>query len=248
MNTCRRVLAALATALLCHGLFTAAVASMAYALLAGLQIGIGARLGLGDAAGRVANLLLVLQFPLVHSGLLSGRGRRWLVRLSPFGHGSTLAISTYVVIGSLQLLAAFWLWTPSGTVWHEPTGIAGVYQYALFAAAWLFLIKALADAGLAVQSGAAGWWALLRNRAVDYGPMPTTGLFARCRQPIYFGFAAVLWTAPTWSPDWLFLCIGWSAYCVLGPRLKEARWEGLFGEHFRAYRTGVPYFVPRIRR
>ncbi len=74
------------------------------------------------------------------------------------------------------------------------------------------------------------------------------GLFAACRQPIYLGFALVLWTAPVWSLDWLLLTAPWTVYGVVGPRWKEQRWERLFGERFRAYRATVPYLLPRFRR
>lgn len=245
MNDVRRISTALAMGALCHAAFVLAVGSMAWSLITGLQNGIGRAPG---AFAVLANVALVLQFPIAHSFLLSSRGRPWLVRLSPVGSGKALAISTYVFLGSLQLLTTFWLWTPSGIVWHAPHGAIGALQWAAFAASWLFLVKALADAGLGVQSGAAGWWAMLRGRPVAYGPMPTGGLFASCRQPIYLGFALVLWTAPSWSPDWLALAIGWSTYCVVGPRLKEARWERMFGEQFREYRATVPYLLPRLFR
>lgn len=241
----RSVPRALAMALVCHAIFAVAVGSMAFALATGLQHGRGRLEGVGAI---VANLALVAQFPLVHSWLLSTRGRQVLAKLSLFGHGRTLAPSTFAISASLQLLAAFWLWSPSGVVWREPTGALGVGQWALFGGAWLFLHKALFDAGLALQTGAAGWWALLRGRPVDYGDLPTRGLFAACRQPIYLGFALVLWTAPTWSLDWLLLAIGWSLYCVFGPRWKEARWQRRFGERFLAYRRAVPYLLPRLTR
>jgi protein-S-isoprenylcysteine O-methyltransferase Ste14 len=218
---------------------------MAFALATGLQLGRGP---LSGPFAAIADALLVLQFPLVHSFLLSRRGDAVLRRLSPVGHGRTLRISSFALFGSLQLLLTFWAWSPTGVVWHEPHGASGAVQWGLFAAAWTFLVKALWDAGLAVQSGAAGWLALLRGRSVRFGPMPTAGLFARCRQPIYLGFALVLWTAPTWSPDWLSLAAAWSVYCVVGPRLKEARWQRLFGERFVAYRATVPYLLPRFRR
>jgi len=241
----RRPLPALAMALLVHGAFAFAVGSMALALATGMQLGRGTLTG---AAAVLANLLLIAQFPIVHSFLLSRRGGSVLHRLSPVGHGKTLAISTYVLSGSLQLLLTFWLWSPSGDVWHAPAGWTGAVQWTLFASAWLFLNKALWDAGLAVQSGAAGWWALLRGRKVDFGEMPERGLFATCRQPIYLGFALVLWTAPTWSFDWLMLASLWTVYCVLGPRLKEARWQRHYGERFLAYRARVPYMMPRFPR
>lgn len=240
-----RVVAAVSMGLSCHLAFALAVASMAVALLTGLQLGAGTAAG---PAAALLDLLLVVQFPLLHSFLLSRRGDGWLCRLSPVGHGRTLRSTTYVLIGSLQLLVTFWAWTPSGIVWHAPAGGFGVLQYALFAGAWLFLVKALCDAGLGVQTGAVGWWALLRDRPVDYGGMPTTGLFACCRQPIYLGFALVLVTAPCWTPDWLLLASVWVGYCVLGPVRKERRWQRLFGEGFRAYRATVPFLLPRFRR
>lgn len=244
MNRVLRIARAIAMAFLCHGLFTIAVASMAFALATGFQQGIG-RLPTDFAPA--ANLLLAAQFPLLHSWLLTRRGHRVLRVLSPVGDGRRLAPTTYVVVGSLQLLATFWLWTPSGVVWHTPTGGGAIAAFALFASAWAFLIKALFDAGIMLQSGAAGWWALLKNRSVDYGAMPVHGLFARCRQPIYLGFALVLWTAPIHSLDWLLLTVPWSVYCIAGPRLKEARWETLYGQNFRNYRNTVPYFIPRVR-
>lgn len=245
MNAPRARLAALAMAVICHTCFAAAVGSMALALATGLQLGLGTLTGF---AGALANLLLVLQFPLVHSFLLSGRGRALVARLSPVGHGRTLAVTTYAVLASLQLLLTFWAWSPTGVVWHTPHGYTGGLQWVAFVGAWLFLQKALWDAGLAVQSGAAGWWALYRGRAVDYGTLPTTGLFTRCRQPIYLGFAMVLWTAPVWSADWLVLAAAWSVYCVVGPLRKEARWRLLFGEKFLRYRASVPYLLPRLFR
>lgn len=245
MNRRRERLAALAMALLCHSSFAAAVGSMALALATGMQLGCG-RLHGPFALG--ANALLVAQFPLLHSFLLGRSGTSLLTRLSPFGHGRTLMTSSYAVVASLQLLLTFWAWSPSGVVLHAPAGPLAVLQWSLFGAAWLFLLKALWDAGLAVQTGAAGWWALWRGRPVDYPDMPTHGLFARCRQPIYLGFASVLATAPIWSLDWLLLLTGWTTYCVLGPRHKEARWLRRYGQRFAAYRATVPYLLPRLRR
>ncbi|MFT7535116.1 MAG: protein-S-isoprenylcysteine O-methyltransferase Ste14 [Hyphomicrobiaceae bacterium] len=78
--------------------------------------------------------------------------------------------------------------------------------------------------------------------------MPSGGLFRGCRQPIYLGFAMVLWTAPTWSLDWLLLSLVWGSYCAIGPLLKEARWLRMYGSQFAEYRASVPYLLPRLRR
>lgn len=237
--------AALLMALMCHAAFLLGVGSMAFALAYGMQIGQGTLTG---ASAAVANSLLLLQFPILHSFLLSRRGSSTLRRLSPVGHGRTLAISTFAMFGSAQLLVTFWAWSPTGVVWHRPEGAVGVLQWTAFVGSWVFLNKALWDAGLGVQSGAAGWWALFRGKPVNFGGMPSEGLFRRCRQPIYLGFAMVLWTAPAWTLDWLLLSLVWGTYCVVGPLLKEARWHRMYGDQFSDYRARVPYLLPRLRR
>ena len=70
--------------------------------------------GMSESFGRVpapwfilANVLLVVQFPLAHSLLLSRRGGQILARLAPRAFGLTLATTTYAIIASVQLLALF---------------------------------------------------------------------------------------------------------------------------------------------
>ncbi len=224
-----------------HLTFAVAVGSMAYALATGLQHGLGS---LHGGLAVAANAALALQFPLLHSWLLSTHGRNVLRKIAPWG-GGRLATTTYAWIGSLQLLAAFWLWSPTGIVWRDPSEVALLAHALVFACAWLFLVKALWDAGLALQTGAAGWTAVVGAREVRYGGLPERGLFQVCRQPIYLGFALVLLTAPCWTPDWLALCAVWTLYCVVGPRLKERRWLRIYGDRFERYRRAVPYMIPR---
>jgi protein-S-isoprenylcysteine O-methyltransferase Ste14 len=233
---------ALALGLLCHALFVAAVGTMAFSLAHGLQSGRG---NLAGPAALLVNGLLLLQFPLLHSLLLTRRGSSWLVRLGGRVRGARLLSTSYALVASLQLLLTFWAWSPSGVTWHSPDGWTGAVQWLLFAFAWVFLVKAIRDAGAAVQTGFVGWWAHFQDRSVNYGGMPVRGLFAICRQPIYLGFALVLWTAPCWSLDWLLIALVWSCYCVVGPLHKERRFLERYGERFVHYSTRVPYFLPR---
>lgn len=234
----------LAYGLLAHATFAAAVACMAWSLWNGLQSGYGR---LHGSAALVADAALVLQFPVLHSFLLSVRGRRVLVAIAPWA-GGRLQTTTYALVASIQLLAVFLLWSPSGVTWSRPQGALLAAQATLFAGSWAFLVKALSDAGLALQTGAAGWTAVYSGREVRYGGMPDSGLFRVCRQPIYLGFALVLLTAPCWSLDWLCLALGWCCYCAFGPLLKEGRWLRIYGQRFLRYRTATPYMIPRFPR
>jgi protein-S-isoprenylcysteine O-methyltransferase Ste14 len=230
--------------LLTHGTFVVAVSAMFLGLHGGMRSG---RLRLEGEIGLAANVLLALQFPLAHSFLLTARGRGWLARALG-RHGRELAPTTYAWSAALQILATFALWSPSGTVWWEPSGSALLALEVLYGVAWLFLAKALLDGGLGLQTGWIGWSAVWRGRRVQFPPLAQVGLFAVCRQPIYLGFALTLWTGPVWTPDRLLLAAIWSGYCLLGPLHKERRYLVLHGEAFARYRSRVPYMLPLARR
>lgn len=229
----------------CHVSFAAAVAAMIWVMAHGMTAGLGR---LAAPWGAVADALLVAQFVLAHSALLGRRGGGWLKALAPRSLGATLSTTTYVTVVSLQTLALFALWTPSGIVWWRATGGLRLAILAADAAAWMLLLKAIADAGLSLQTGALGWRAAASGRPPAYPPMPTRGLFAHIRQPIYLAFALTTWATPVWTPDQLAVALTLSAYCLLGPRLKEARFQARYGDRFAAYRARTPYWIPRRPR
>ena len=237
-----RIALALGMGLVCHITFAVAILAMIAAMFFGLSESFGT---VPWPWAALANLALIVQFPLVHSILLTKRGGRLLSRLIPGPHGGTLATTTYAIIASAQLLALFALWTPSGIVWWRAEGAVFWALTTAYAASWLMLTKASFDAGAEVQSGALGWMSLLGRIRPVFPDMPTLGLFRLIRQPIYVAFALTLWTVPVWTPDQLVLAVCYTAYCLLAPRLKERRFAVRYREQFQLYRTTVPYVVPR---
>ncbi len=239
------MLLALGFGLAVHVVFAAAVLAMIGAMFFGMSRSLGT---VPWPWAALTNALLVLQFPLTHSLLLTPAGQRWLARLVPGPHGVTLGTTTYAIIASLGLLALFTLWTPSGIVWWRAEGTAFWAISVAYAASWLLLLKASFDAGAEVQSGALGWMSLMANRRPVFPDMPVGGLFRLIRQPIYVAFALTLWTVPVWTPDQLMLAVCYTAYCLFAPRLKERRFAARYGARFARYRAAVPYAVPRLTR
>jgi len=232
---------ALVYGLLCHGLFAAGVGMMIWQMYFGMSYVFGA---LAPPWSWIANGLLLLQFPLTHSFLLSGPGRSVLKRLAPSAFGADLAATTYVIVASTQVLLLFSLWTFGGTIWWQAEGFVYWTLSLLYGASWLMLGKAIADAGITLQTGSLGWWAVFRNARPQYPGMPVGGLFRLCRQPIYLAFALTLWTVPTWTPDQLVIAVVLTLYCLIGPLFKEARFARQFGQAFTDYRASHPYWLP----
>jgi protein-S-isoprenylcysteine O-methyltransferase Ste14 len=238
------VATALAWGVLNHGLFALAIGAMVCALYSGLTTGLGA---LEGASAWSANALLVAQFPLLHSFLLSRAGRARLQRLAPRAVARELAPTTFTILASLQVLATFVLWSPSGVVLWEAHGAVLWSARAFFAVSWILLVVALAHAGLHIQTGSVGWWSVVRGRQPSFGDFPTRGLFRLCRQPVYLAFALTLWAGPVYTLDRVVLASAWTAYCFTAPRLKERRYLSYYGERFARYRAAVPYILPRLK-
>lgn len=238
-----RIALALGFGALCHVLFAAGVLAMIVSMFFGLSESLGT---VPWPWALLANGVLIAQFPLAHSLLLTGRGGRLLAKAIPSPHSATLATTTYAIIASAQLLALFALWTPSGIVWWRAEGAVFWAVTAAYATSWLILLKASFDAGAEVQSGALGWMSLLARIRPVFPDMPTQGLFRLIRQPIYVAFALTLWTVPVWTPDQLALAVSFTAYCLIAPRLKERRYATRYGDRFAQYQAGVPYMLPRL--
>lgn len=237
----RRKVLALSYGLVCHASFLLGVLTMMVAMFFGMSRSLGT---VPAPWNWVANVALLVQFPVVHSLLLTARGRALLGRLAPLGAGSTLSATTYATIAALQVFALFAFWSPTGTIWWQASGVTLALIVAAYSASWLLLGKSMADAGLSLQTGSLGWVALYRGRKPVYPPMPRTGLFRVTRQPIYVAFALTLWTVPTWTPDQLVLAVTFTAYCLLAPRFKEARFRRIYGSAFDDYARTVPYWLP----
>jgi protein-S-isoprenylcysteine O-methyltransferase Ste14 len=236
-----RILIAIGYGVFCHAAFVLGVGAMMAAMYFGMSRSLGT---LSAPWSWIANAALLAQFPVAHSLLLTGRGRALVNRLGPGGTGTTLAPTTFVAIASLQVLALFALWSPSGTIWWHAQGTALVVVCVLYGCSWLLLGKAMFDAGLSVQIGTLGWVALLRGQRLVYPKMPTTGLFRFIRQPIYVAFTLTVWTVPTWTPDQLAVAATFTAYCLIAPLFKEARYRRIHGSAFDNYASRVPYWLP----
>lgn len=225
----------------CHSLFLLAIGTALLAMYHGMHFG---PVKLVAPWNWAWDLLLLAQFPLLHSFLLTRKGGKQLGKLAPDKLGGALSTTTFAIVASTQMLALYGLWSPLGPLWWQSQGTLRIIISIVYLASWLFLGKAMADAGLGIQTGFLGWSSVYRGRKPNYGSMPTGGLFRFCRQPVYLAFALTTWTVPTWSADQLLIALWFTSYCLLGPLLKERRYARRYGQAFSDYKEKVPYIIP----
>ncbi|MEO0327767.1 MAG: isoprenylcysteine carboxylmethyltransferase family protein [Pseudomonadota bacterium] len=241
----RRITLALFIGIFCHLIFAIGVLTMITAMFFGMSESLGT---VPWPWAIMVNGLLILQFPLAHSWLLTGQGGKLLACILPGEYGSTLSTTTYAIVASIQLLLLFAFWTPSGIILWQAEGETFWFLCSAYATSWLLLAIASFDAGVEVQSGALGWLSMLANKKPVFPDMPTLGLFNFIRHPIYAAFVLTLWTVPTWTPDQLCLAISLTLYCILAPILKERRFVRRYGKRFESYCNEVPYMIPARKR
>ena len=248
-NTClsfqfsKRWMIAFLYGLLCHVIFTISVVSMLVAMYFGMSQSFGK---IPHPYSYFFNLLLLLQFPIAHSFLLSSVGKKFLLYFSPKQYSKTLAPTIFAIIASIQLFLLFFCWTPSQIIVWEASGASYFLMCTLYGSSWSLLIWASIDAGAELQSGALGWMSLAQNKAPKFPDLPTFGLFKFIRQPIYASFALTTWTTPNWTLDQLLIAVVFTAYCVIAPIFKEKRLEKRFGDKFTNYKSQVPYMIPSL--
>jgi len=78
-----------------------------------------------------------------------------------------MGTTTYAIVASMQVFLLYALWTPSGMIWWRAEGIVLWVITGLYIGAWLLLLKAIWDAGVGLQTGFLGWWAIVNELAYN---------------------------------------------------------------------------------
>ncbi len=225
----------------CHLSFAISGSCMFWVLYNGFTVSLGS---VKQPLSIIINFFLLLQFPILHSFLLTDSGRRVLRYLAPRNYAKTLETTIYATIASIQLLLLFVLWTPSNIMIYDLKFPFNIINIILYISAWFLLSISSFQAGYKVQTGSLGWTSMFFLKEPKFPPMPTSGLFKLIRQPIYLSFCIVLWTPPTMTLDLFFVALFYSFYCYFSPILKEKRFTKFYGVAFLEYKKNTPYFFP----
>jgi protein-S-isoprenylcysteine O-methyltransferase Ste14 len=103
-------------------MFAIAVIAMIYHMFYGMQKSFG---NFEGTLAIISNSALIIQFPLVHSFLLSKKGQKLLNLLGPKNLASSLATTSFTIIASMQLFCLFIFWSPSQIIYEMPFEFLG---------------------------------------------------------------------------------------------------------------------------
>jgi hypothetical protein len=213
-----------------------------FLFLHGTSRGLLASSAAGFLPWYVLDLILAVQFAVLHSLLLvPGVRRRWKAAIPPPQYGCF-----FCVVACSSLLLAVELWQPSETVLWELTGPAGVGVSVAFLLTWAALVYSLSLTGLGWQTGWTPWWAWLRYRTLERKWSEPRGAYRVLRHPVYLSFLGLLWLVPRLNLDRLLLAGLWTVYLFVGSCLKDRRLLYYIGDAYRRYQARVPGypFIP----
>ncbi len=186
------------------------------------------------------DLVLALQFGILHSTLLLPAVRRRLTRVIP----GPLYGCFFCAMTCVSVLLTIVFWTPFGpAIWnYRNVPLA----YLPYLASWVALLLSIWVSGAGYQTGWTPFWAWLRGRELPPRELPERGLYRCLRHPIYLSFLCILWTPVLLSLDRVLLNTVWTVYTFVGSYLKDERLAYYLGERYREYQRRVPGypFVP----
>ena len=189
----------------------------------------------GEGRWLSVDLLLALQFAVVHSALLLPRVREWIARwLAKPLFGTLFCLTTCV-----SLWLVFANWRGSETIIWDASGAARVGVRGAFYLSWAALFYSLSLSGFGYQTGWTQWWHWFRRERAPARELVDRGAFRWMRHPVYLSFVGLIWFTPCMTEDRLLLAGVWSVYITVGSMLKDWRSTHYIGARYREYASRV---------
>ena len=149
-------------------------------------------------------IFLLMQFPILHSFLLTTNGRKILRLFSPKNFGKTLETTNYATIASIQLLLLFLLWSPSNIIFYDLKYPNNILNSLLFTISWILLSISSFQAGYQVQTGSLGWTSLFFLRKTNISAYAYKRVIQINKTPYLFFFLFSIMDTPNYDFRFIF--------------------------------------------
>jgi protein-S-isoprenylcysteine O-methyltransferase Ste14 len=182
------------------------------------------------------DILLALQFAILHSLLLLPAARSAISKLMPGQfHGILFCATT-----CLCLWMIFLFWRGSPIVIWDVTGLAKTAVRLGYYGSWFALFGTLRLTGFGYQTGWTQWLYWYRRQPLPRRTFEERGPFRLMRHPTYATFLGLIWFTPRMTVDHAVLTAIWTAYVFVGSYLKDRRLTFYLGDTYREYASRVP--------
>lgn len=196
------------------------------------------------ASAVTVNLLLLIVFALQHSGMARPAFKRWLTRFIP----ESIERSTYVLLSNAAMILLFCFWQPMGSViWNVENEIGRGLIYTVFGLGWGLVFYSTCLINHFDLFGLRQVWLYFQDKEYTSHPLKTPSLYRFVRHPLYVGWLAVIWSAPTMTLAHLVFALAVTGYILIAIQMEEGDLvESLPG--YAEYRERVPMLIPQFRR
>ncbi len=200
--------------------------------------------GLTGIAAILFNLALIGLWGYQHSLMASpGFKAKW-TKIVPHA----VERSTYLIFVGIFTAILILFWVPmNGVIWDVSGGIFGQILWVTFWAGWgitflsTFLINHFHLFGL--QQAFKG----ITDQQSKTETFRTPLFYKLVRHPIMTGVFIAIWSAPIMTTGRLILCIGMTAYIVLGIRHEEKALVADLGDEYLNYRKTTAPIIPGLK-
>jgi protein-S-isoprenylcysteine O-methyltransferase Ste14 len=188
-----------------------------------------------DSPWLLTDLLLSVQFAVVHSLVLHPGVKRHITRFIPAAfYGCLFCVTT-----CLCLAMIFIGWHGSRQAIWDLSGPPAAIVRCGFYASWTALFYSLYISGLGHQTGLTPWWYWLRRQPQPRRKFAARGAYRWLRHPIYLSFLGLIWWTPRMTWDHAVLTVVWTIYVFVGSYLKDERLAYYLGDEYRQYQAQV---------
>ncbi|MDP6467952.1 MAG: isoprenylcysteine carboxylmethyltransferase family protein [Pirellulaceae bacterium] len=192
----------------------------------------------------LVNCLLLTVFAVQHTVMARPTFKQWWNKFVP----KPIERSTYVLFTNVAMIMMFWFWQPmGGIVWNLENSMARTVVYVLFACGWLTVLYSTLLIDHFDLFGLRQVWLYFTGTPYTELEFRTPSLYRYVRHPLYVGWLAVFWIAPTMTFAHLLFAAITTAYILVAIQFEERNLVELL-PGYADYRKRVPMLIPSVIR
>jgi len=203
------------------------------------------KVSFGGVPPILVNLLLVVLWGLVHSGMARHTFKVQLTRVIP----EPAERPTYVLVAGVTSFLLVGLFQPlPGVVWSVSHPLLTPLLWSGFGFGWAYLLAATFAINHFDLFGLRQVYLNFKNQPRPPIQFTKRAMYGFSRHPIQTGVLIGSWVTPEMTATHLTLTLGFTAYIFIGLWFEEKDLVKHIGDRYLKYREEAGMFLPRLSR